>query len=418
MDFWLFLLPAGALTLIVAALIALGFLRGAQVRAATAGAEAPKREMQIYAAQLREIERDLARGTVTAEEAGRLRTEIARRLLDADRTKRTDIGRAPGMMRRLGLALIPLTVAIAGVIYWQQGAPGYGDLPLAQRHAEAAQMRAARLGQAELEAEWEASPQRPPAGEPEGEFAALLDRLREVLQTRPLDLEGHRLLARNEANTGNLGAAAAAQARVVELQGAEPELADQVLLAEFMVLAAGGVVSPEAEAVLERILRRDPRNGMARYYTGLMFAQTGRPDLTFALWRGLLDDSRPDAPWVPHLRATLPDLAQIAGVRYQLPPPEAAGARGPSAADMQAAMELDPEERAAMIGGMVEGLAARLAASGGSAEDWARLISALGVLGERDRARAIWAEAQRLFADQTAGLAQIEAAARGAGVAN
>jgi cytochrome c-type biogenesis protein CcmH len=66
---------------------------------------------------------------------------------------------------------------------------------------------------------------------------------------------------------------------------------------------------------------------------------------------------------------------------------------------------------------MVEGLSARLAASGGPAEDWARLIAALGVLGEHDRARAIWAEAQRLFADQAEGLAQIEAAARGAGVA-
>jgi cytochrome c-type biogenesis protein CcmH len=418
MDFWLFLLPAGALALVVAGLVALGFLRGAQVRAAAGNDAAPKREMQVYAAQLREIERDLARGTVSAEEAGRLRTEIARRLLDADRAERAAIGLAPRPMRALGLALIPVTLAVAGLVYWQAGAPGYPDMPLAQRHAEAAEQRAARPGQAELEAEWAASPQRPQAAEPDAEFAALLGQLRAALESRPLDIEGHRLLARNEANIGNLAAAAAAQARVVELEGAEVALADQVLLAEFMILAAGGIVSPEAERVLERILRRDPTNGLARYYTGLMFAQTGRPDLTFRLWRGLLDDSRPDAPWVPQLRNALPELAQIAGVRYTLPPPDATGARGPSAADMQAAMELDPEERAAMIGGMVEGLSARLAASGGPAEDWARLIAALGVLGEHDRARAIWAEAQRLFADQPDGLARIEAAARGAGVAN
>ena len=43
---------------------------------------------------------------------------------------------------------------------------------------------------------------------------------------------------------------------------------------------------------------------------------------------------------------------------------------------------------------MVEGLAARLAAEGGPAPDWARLITSLGVLGETDRAKAIWAEAQ------------------------
>ncbi len=417
MDFWLFLLPAGLMALVVAGLIALGFLRGAQARAAAGDELAPKREIQVYAAQLREIERDLARGTVSAEEAGRLRTEIARRLLEADRAERIAIGLAPRPMRGFGLALIPLTLVLAGIVYWQAGAPGYSDMPLAQRHAAAAEQRAARASQAELQAQWETSPQRPPAAQSDAEFDALMDRLREVLVDRPLDIEGHRLLARNEANIGNFGAAATAQARVVELEGADVALADQVLLAEFMVLAAGGVVSPEAERVLERILRRDPTNGLARYYTGLMFAQTGRPDLTFRLWRGLLDDSRPDAPWVPQLRNALPDLAQIAGVRYTLPPPDATGARGPSPEDMQAAMELDAEERAAMIGGMVDGLSARLAASGGPAEDWARLIQALGVLEERDRARAIWAEAQRLFADEPEGLAQIEAAARGAGVA-
>ncbi|WP_209425397.1 c-type cytochrome biogenesis protein CcmI [Pararhodobacter sp. SW119] len=418
MDLWLFLLPAAVIVLIVATLIALGFLRGAEARAGTSTAPAPKREMQVYAAQLREIERDLTRGTVTPEEAERLRTEIGRRLLDADRAKRVDIGRAPPSMRTLGLALIPAVAILAAVLYWREGAPGYPDLPLAQRHAEATEMRAARPSQAELAAEWAANPQRPQPGEPDAEFAALLERLREALQTRPLDVEGHRLLARNEANIGNIAAAAEAQAQVVALQGDEAPVPDLVLLAEFQVIAAGGVVSPESEQVLERILRRDPTNGLARYYTGLMFAQTGRPDLTFRLWRGLLDDSRPDAPWVPHLRATLPELAEVAGVRYTLPPAQATGARGPSSADMQAAMDLDPEERAAMIGGMVEGLAARLAASGGPAEDWARLIAALGVLGEQDRARAIWAEAQRLFADQTEGLAQIQAAARGAGVAN
>lgn len=428
MNIWIFLLPAAALVLIVAGLVALGFLRGAAARAtdsatgaATGAASdaAPRREMQVYAAQLREIDRDLARGTVTADEAGRLRTEIARRLLDADRARRIAIGRAPPRMRALGLALIPAALGLAALVYWQQGAPGYPDLPLAQRHAEAAEMRAARPSQAALEAQWASDPRRPPAAEPDAEYAALLERLREVLQTRPQDLEGHRLLARNEAGIGNLAAAAAAQARVVELQGDDVALADQVLLAEFMIHAAGGVVSPEAERVLERILRRDPQNGLARYYTGLMFAQTGRPDLTFRLWRGLLDESLPGAPWVPQLRATLPDLARIAGIRYQLPPPpEAGGARGPSAADMAAAMELAPEERAAMIGGMVEGLAARLATSGGPAEDWARLIAALGVLGQRDRARAIWAEAQRVFADEAEGLARIAAAARSAGVAD
>ena len=48
----------------------------------------------------------------------------------------------------------------------------------------------------------------------------------------------------------------------------------------------------------------------------------------------------------------------------------------------------------------------------GSPVEWARLINALGVLGQADRARGIWAEARQVFADQPDALAQIEAAAR------
>ena len=101
-------------------------------------------------------------------------------------------------------------------------------------------------------------------------------------------------------------------------------------------------------------------------------------------------------------------------MRYTLPP-EGASGRGPSAADMQAAAEMSEEERQQMIGGMVEGLAARLAASGGPAQDWARLIGALGVLGQTDRARGIWAEARLAFADRPEDLALIDAAARAQG---
>ena len=53
---------------------------------------------------------------------------------------------------------------------------------------------------------------------------------------------------------------------------------------------------------------------------------------------------------------------------------------------------------------------------GGPASDWARLIVSLGVLGEMDRAEAIWAEAQTRFADHPQDLAVVEEAARQAGL--
>lgn len=418
MAFWTFWLPAAALTLVALGLAVLGLTRGARALDAAPG---DRREMKIYADQLREIERDRARGLVAPDEAERLRLETARRLLDADRALAgRRAGRAPQAARWLGLALVPLAALAAGAIYAAQGVPFYADRPLTLRHAEASATRATRPGQAELAAAWAAAPEREPAIAPDPDLAALMDQLRTALHERPLDLTGHRLLAQNEARLNRFPEAAAAQARVVELlaQGTpvEEELTERTRLAQFLIAAAGGLVSPEAEAELEAILRRDPANGFARFFVGVMFDQTGRPDLTFQIWRRLLEDSPPDAPWVPDLRAGLEPLAAVAGVRYSLPPASAAGQRGPSAADIEAAEGLEAADRAAMIGGMVEGLSARLAAQGGPPEDWARLIRSLSVLGETGRARAIWTEARLVFADAPEALAQIDAAARAGGL--
>ena len=69
-----------------------------------------------------------------------------------------------------------------------------------------------------------------------------------------------------------------------------------------------------------------------------------------------------------------------------------------------------------MVRGMVEGLSDRLATQGGAPEEWARLIQALGVLGETDRAEAIWTEAAEVFAGDAAALATVTAAAEQAGL--
>ena len=125
----------------------------------------------------------------------------------------------------------------------------------------------------------------------------------------------------------------------------------------------------------------------------------------------MLEDSNPDAPWVPIIRSEIEQLAEIAGVRYTLPALPTNGLRGPSAEDMAAAADMTAEDRQAMIGSMVEGLASRLANQGGTPDEWARLIGALGALGQTDRARAIWAESRMVFADQPSALATIQAAA-------
>jgi cytochrome c-type biogenesis protein CcmH len=408
----LFWIAAGGMGLAVTALLLLALLRGRE------GAEpAAAADLRVYRDQLREVDRDLARGLVLPAEADRLRADIGRRVLEADRALREGAAAAEAP-RALTVAMAAGLVAILAGGVWtyvaRLGAPGYPDLPIAHRIAMAEEVRASRPGQAAAEAELAALPGLE-AAPPDPAFLELMEKLRAAVRDMPDDLRGQELLARNEAGLGNFIAAREAQARVIAIKGGEATGDDHAGLAEMMVLAAGGYVSPEAEAELTRALQIDPQNGAATYYAGLMFLQTGRPDRAFALWAPLLDRSAPDDPWTGPLRAQLPELAAQAGaVNYSLPP--LPGAPGPSAEDVQAAQEMTPEQRQEMIRGMVAQLNDRLATEGGPASDWARLISAYGVLGDTARALEVWTEARQVFAESAADLATIRRAAEDAGV--
>ena len=410
MDDVMFWGVAVAMALAVTGMMVMALARG---RADTAAAY----DLQVYRDQLKEVDRDLARGMIAPDEAERLKAEIGRRVLAADAASRETAAVAAGP-GRLAVA-IPLAATVAAVgfgVYLLRGDPGYGDLPLATRLAAAEAARAERPRQAEAEAQ--ASASLPPAPlSNDARHAELLDRLRKVMAERPNDLQGQELLARNEMLVGNYTAAAAAQAMVVALKGPVATAQDLAAQAELMIMAAGGYVSPEAETVLSAALEKDRLNGSARYYSGLMFVQTGRPDLAFRFWAPLWESSRPDDPWVEALGAQLPDVAFMAGQhRYQMPDLRAAPMPGPDAAALEAAQDMTPEQRDQMVRGMVDGLMDRLANEGGTAPEWARLIRALGVLGDMDRAKAIHAEALSRFAGRDNDLAEIAAAAAEAGL--
>ena len=378
-------------------------------------------DLQVYRDQLREVDRDTTRGVIGAEDAERLRAEISRKILAADAQLQAG-GESGGQPRMLGIVAAGVIVAaIAGggvALYSWIGAPGYRDLPMATRMAESDAARAERLDQDAAEARF--APQA--AGLPEGtdaEYLALVERLRETVAERPDDRRGLRFLVRSEAALGNMGAARKAQAQLIEAKGEDATPTDYATLAELMINAAGGYVSADAEAALRDALDREGQLPTARFYLGVYMAQVDRPDSAFRLWRDLLAESTPDAPWVAPIRSGIEDLAARAGVRYELPPRQAApmAPSGPSAGDVEAAEDMDPEARREMIRGMVARLSDRLATEGGTAQDWARLINAYGVLGEAEQAGRIWAEAQSVFADSPERLATVRAAAQTAGVA-
>ena len=398
-----FYLSAGAMVVMVAVVL-LQALRRAGTEAAPTGAE----DLIIYRDQLAEVDRDLARGVLPPEEAGRLRIEVQRRILETGRSQPDAPNRKASDPALAGSAVV-LAVILSGIIYLSLGAPGYPDLPIAERIANSDVEYQNRPSQDTLEA---ALPAFTPPSDVDKITLDIVEQLRAAVAKNPEALQGQIYLAQQEANLGNYSAARIAQDAVIRLKGAQANADDYANLGVIMVYAAQGIVSPQAEAAFTEALIRTPTHPAARFYLGLMAAQVGRPDKTFPLWKALLDEGPDTAPWIPEITQNLQQIADAAGIRYQAPQ-----TKGPTAGDMANAAQMSAEDRQTMIEGMVGGLEGRLLADGGPIEDWIKLINALGVLNAPDRAKAAYAKAQADFAGQPGELSALKAAATAAGIA-
>ena len=370
------LLVAGVKTLAGAVLIASPCLRKRMTQTPT---ESP--DMRVYRDQLVEVERDLRRGVLSEDEAERTRTEVSRRLLDADKAAHgaRASGRGPVVVA-VGLVLV--AVAATPALYGYLGAAGARDMPFASRDKAA---EAARLRPSQQEAEAKTGDDAQLAENAPEDYLALVKQLRATAEKRPDDLKGQELLFTHEARLGFYAAARRAKAQVIRLKKDNASASDFSELAEMMIIAAGGYVSPEAEAALSQATKLDPTSPRTRYFSGLALAQSGRADLAYQLWSKLLAEGPADAPWIPVIRQQIGEVARLAGIDPQATLP------GPDAQQMQDAQNMSATERTDMIRSMVARLSDRLASEGGTAKEWARLIQAYGVLDEPDRAATAWA---------------------------
>ena len=175
----------------------------------------------------------------------------------------------------------------------------------------------------------------------------------------------------------------------------------KAMLQDIAILTGGTVISEEVGLTLEGATLEDL--GHAKK------VQLTKENTTIVDGAGKADEIEGR---VKQIRAEIEDLADRAGIRYQLPP----DAAGPSAEAIAAARDMSAEDRTTMIRGMVSTLNTRLATEGGTPADWARLINAYGVLGEIDAATAIWQNAQESFADAPEALAIIKRAADASGI--
>jgi cytochrome c-type biogenesis protein CcmH len=323
-------------------------------------------DTQFYREQLAEIDRDLGRGLLSEGEAEAARTEAARRLLRASRAEGAgDVFGEPALRRRRAASAIALSAVplLALAVYGAFGSPHLPAQPLA-----------ARL---------ESSPQQL-------DLATALARIETHLAANPEDGRGWEVVAPVYMRGGRPEDAAKAYANAVRLLGEDATRLSNY--GEALVARANGVVPVEARQVFERSLQHSGALPKARYYLALAAEQDGDDDTARSQYGAILASSAADAPWASLVKERLAQLDR----------------KGAAAT----VVSLPSEDRQTAVRGMVEGLAQRLAASGGTVEEWARLVRSYAVLGERDKALATLDSARRALAQDKAGLGRLDETAQ------
>jgi cytochrome c-type biogenesis protein CcmH len=317
-------------------------------------------DTQFYRDQIKEIERDRERGLVSATEAEAAKVEAGRRLLRARGAVKDRSAFAvgePALRRRravsaLALSLVPI---LALAVYGAYGSPHLQSQSLSARLKD----------------------------DPDQlDLATALARIESHLAQNPNDGRGWEVVAPVYLRLGRADEAVKAYENALRFLGNEP--ARLTSYGEALVVAREGVVPAEARAAFEAALKLDASSAKARFYLAQVAEQDGDRARARAELTALLAAAPADAPWSPVVRRELARLGEPG-----TPPPD----------------------RDAILG-MVEGLATRLEANGGSAEEWARLMRSYAVLGQRDKASGALRRARQALVQDQAGLQTVDGMAR------
>jgi cytochrome c-type biogenesis protein CcmH len=310
------------------------------------------------------------------------RAEIGRRLLALERGQKAEPARKANHLAFL-FALVPIA---AVPLYLALGQPEYGD-------------------------QWFATRADRPEIEDLREVEGLIARVEERLRAAPDDARGWALIAPVYARLGRNDEAVQAYDNALK-HFSGPALQRSDLLAnraEILVAKDSGTVAAAASTGFAEALALNADNQKALFYLAIAREQSGgNPDEARSNWQALIARfEQANPPWLGVARQRLAALGG-AGPSASMP--------GPTAAEMEAAADLSAEEQQAMISGMVEQLADRLAENPDDSEGWMRLIRARVVMGAKEQAVADLANARAQFAAGTPDRIALDQAASALGL--
>jgi len=375
--------------------------------------------------QLTEFEKKAAAGTIDGNEADVTRADIKRRILSAGRTEKLDRARLSLSKRNLAVVAVAgiAIVGSFGLHAWNNDlANSITSMQLGSRNSTsvvdqlAAATAALPPGPLFLQNQQRGRVQ----GQQQatlGSVEEMIDRVVQRLKRNPKDVEGWRVLGWSYFNTDRFEESSAAYAKAIELSPNNAEL--RSAYGEALVRAAAGNVTDEAKAVFERTLQLNPADSRAHFFIGLSKEQAGDKMSALNDWIAILNHGDSSEPWFADLTQRANKLGQDVGVdvssllhrgnaettggvlgsleKQQSAAPDAARKTEPTAEDVRNAEAMAPTDRAAMIRGMVDRLAARLEETPNDVEGWIKLIRSRKILGENDAAEEAFHRALDIF---------------------
>ena len=294
---------------------------------------------------LSEIDREEADGQLSSDDAVAARAELARDVL---RHKQA----APEISETQQFSPLVAAIAVIGIAlvgigtYAAIGKPDMSAMPLATR----------------------------PLGlEMPQEVADAVAKVEAQLEQTPDDVRGWQVLGPVYMRAGRYDEAVNAYRRIMALAGATADT--QTDLAEALSLANSGMPDSEALALLQKAADADPNHVRSRFYLASEATRQNDFEQAAALWSEVVALSDGTEAWLPAAEQAL------------------------SMAQAGASTEGDTTAQGEMISGMVEGLASRLDADGGTLAEWTQLVRAFIVLGETERAQTAYDTARAAYPD-------------------
>jgi len=276
------LLAAVALTFVLPALLGR--------RRATGAATADAANVAIHRDQLKELDADLAAGTLSPERRDEARREIEQRLLDdlraGDGTRASTAGG-----RKTGMAVALALPVAALLLYLAVGNP-------------AALAPGAAAGDGH--------------GITRDQIEGMVERLAARMKEKPDDAEGWAMLGRSYAVLDRYAEAAVAYASAVKRS--EP---DAQLLADYadaLAMAQGRNLKGEPERLIAQALKVDPQNVKALLLAGTVAFQDKKFKDAIAYWERILAVVPPDSDIADSARDSIADARALAGMPKAPPP--------------------------------------------------------------------------------------------------